>query len=121
MYRNIYISLEYRCAMLYDIITSDIFGPFLPERLELWLARVTGHFNEEERDIYDSLGRLEHVLRNGANIEELHAYRRQELKRVYDVYSHSPRNDFRPSFHKKIHQLIKRYDERIQSMEEGSE
>ena len=96
--------------MIYDII--------LPERLELWLARVTGYFDNEETEIYDSLNNLKRVLRNGADIEKLHAYRHQEIGRVYRLYSNSRRNNFKPSFHKKIHQLIKLYDERIKSLEE---
>ena len=99
--------------MLLDIIPHDL----IPEGLELWLADITGYFTPEEREVYTSLKSLEKGLRNGAGIEELHAYRHQGLERVYRLYSNSGRNNFKPNFHKKIHQLIKQYDERIKSLE----
>ena len=103
--------------MLLDLIPSDL----MSGRLELWLANITGYFTPEEREVYASLKSIEKCLRNGASLERLQIYRNQEMGRVYRVYSNSVRNRFKPDFHKEIHQLISRYDERIKSMESKSE
>ena len=113
MYRKLYILPIFFCAMLSTLP--------IPKSLELWLARVTYYFNEEERDIYDSIRRLERNLLRCRTVEELQIYRRVELKRVYDLYANSKRSDFKPSLHKRIHRLMERYDERIDSIESNPE
>ncbi|MBI4158632.1 hypothetical protein HY500_00035 [Candidatus Woesearchaeota archaeon] len=95
--------------MIYDIM--------LPDKIELFLARMFGRISEEERAIDDSLRGLEHILKNGASPEELRISKTKTLPEVYAAYAICKHNMRKPYFHREIHRLIREFDERIRALD----
>ncbi len=95
--------------MVYEII---------PARMELFLASILGRLSNEEKAVYKSLNKLEDVLENHANLEELRDCRTQRLPEVYCVYALIENNERKPYLHKRYHNIVKKFDERIKTLEE---
>lgn len=104
----------YRCtfeigAMVYEITFSP--------RTQLRLLRGLGGLSLEEMAVYDSLRDMEKILDDHANRQMLIECRDQRFSEIYRAYSAIEGNDNKPSFHKWYHELLRRFDERIEKSE----
>ncbi len=89
----------------------------IPPRMELFLANIFGRLSEEEKAVYESLTSLEQVLKDHASPKELRYYRAERLPETYRVYASIEDNERKPYLHKRYHGLVRRFDERIKTLE----
>ena len=89
----------------------------IPPRMELFLASIFGRLSEEEKTVYESLTSLERILKDHASPKELHYCRAKRLPETYRVYASIENNERKPYIHKRYHDLVRRFDERIKALE----
>lgn len=113
MYRkvNIFV-LSFRAAMVREII---------PPRMELFLASIFGRLSEEEKAVYESLTSLEHILKDHASLKKLRHCRAKKLPETYSIYASIEGNERKPYLHKRYHDLVDEFDERIKMLEKEEE
>ena len=98
--------------MVYDI------PEWIPQRVELWFLANVIRRSSSEGMLYRELSRLEHVLSNGASIEELRACRDEQVPKAYVEYQTKIKTDFMPYFHQRITSLKVALNARVSKTEE---
>lgn len=95
--------------MVYEITLSP--------RTQLRVVKLLGGLSLEEMAVYGSLREMERILKDHASREVLIECRDQRFPEIYQSYSTIHGNDNKPSFHKWYHELLRRFDERIEKSE----
>lgn len=89
----------------------------IPPRLELWFLTKVIRRDSKECGMYRDLDRLEHVLGNGASVEELRAFRDEKIPEIYETYQNEIKTDFMPYFHGRITRIKVALNERVDAIE----
>ena len=97
---------------------------FLPVGIEVRINRYLADFwvpelgglSEEEKKFYDSIIRLESILKQSdVDLETLRALRDKDLRELYSLDFFCMGNDYKLYFHRQICNLMNGFDERIKN------